>query len=489
MTIPPWLRPHVISFLADRKEVKHKQLAARTGRKDHQVDYLLHTKGKLDDAEFEELLAAIPARPAHAAIATVLLLGLEGLDQEGELTPGERDQLELGALDAWQACREASYEVVHRSRAEPPRDEYPKPEDVEPARWLAQEQVEILKEDEPDERLAVVLANPEYQHWAMVEAAAHEAERAASRKLEEAQAWAELAVAVAGEVKGPPGWLLRVRGYAAWAEPNLLRVRGELDEADVGLVEAERLWEAGTDPDRILDPARLLDIKGSLRRAQRRFREALDALDGAFAVSRFPGRVLVKKAFTQEVMGAYEGAIATLRRAEPLVERQGDAQLSYQRRFNLAVVYTHVGAFAAASELAEQVLAAVVALGDEIFLNRLAWLRGRIAAGLGRREEALELLQLAAQDFAARGMFYDVALALLEIAALLLDEGRAAEVKVLAQGLAKVFKSKKVHPEALASLRIFQEAVEQETATAELARRVLRFLFRARHDQGLRFES
>jgi hypothetical protein len=33
------------------------------------------------------------------------------------------------------------------------------------------------------------------------------------------------------------------------------------------------------------------------------------------------------------------------------------------------------------------------------------------------------------------------------------------------------------------------EAAEREEATAELARRVLRFLFRARDDQSLRFES
>jgi hypothetical protein len=86
-------------------------------------------------------------------------------------------------------------------------------------------------------------------------------------------------------------------------------------------------------------------------------------------------------------------------------------------------------------------------------------------------------------------MSFDVALALLEEAVLLLEERRAAEVKVLARELEKVFESKGVHREALAALRLFQEAAEREEATAELARRVLHYLFRARHDQGLRFES
>jgi hypothetical protein len=62
-------------------------------------------------------------------------------------------------------------------------------------------------------------------------------------------------------------------------------------------------------------------------------------------------------------------------------------------------------------------------------------------------------------------------------------------VKELARGLAEVFEANGVHREALAALRLFQEAAERETATAELARRVLRFLYHARHDQGLRFTS
>ena len=43
--------------------------------------------------------------------------------------------------------------------------------------------------------------------------------------------------------------------------------------------------------------------------------------------------------------------------------------------------------------------------------------------------------------------------------------------------------------EALAALRLFHEAAGRETATADFARRVLRFLFRARHDAGLLFTA
>jgi len=60
---------------------------------------------------------------------------------------------------------------------------------------------------------------------------------------------------------------------------------------------------------------------------------------------------------------------------------------------------------------------------------------------------------------------------------------------VLARELGKVFESKGVHRKALAPLRLFQKAAEREEAKAELARSVLRYLFRARCYQGLISES
>jgi hypothetical protein len=57
----------------------------------------------------------------------------------------------------------------------------------------------------------------------------------------------------------------------------------------------------------------------------------------------------------------------------------------------------------------------------------------------------------------------------------------------LALELQQAFEANGVHREALAAVRLFHQAVALETATADLAQRVLRFLFRARHDEGLRF--
>src|SRR6185295_4574146 len=213
---------------------------------------------------------------------------------------------------------------------------------------------------------------------------------------------------------------------------------------------------------------------------QRRFDEALALLDEVAAVGRCPERALINKGFTLEVMGEYERAVQTLLRADP--EHLGDARLIYMQRFNLAVCFTHLGRYGEAGELLQGVSDLVGQRGDEIEAARVTWLRGRIAAGLGRRTEALFLLNEARREFERRKMSYDVALALLEEAVLLLEEGRAAEVKALAEELTQVFADKGVHREALAALRLFAEAAKRQDATAELARRVLMFLFRARHD-------
>jgi tetratricopeptide (TPR) repeat protein len=488
MTIHRWLRPLTLWLLARKRDLTQKQIAARTGLPEHSVWYRLARKD-LDDQEFEALLPAFEARRAHAAVAAVLLEALDGLDHEDGLMPEERDELEMAALGLWQKIREILYELVHLSRACPPLDEYPKPEDVEPIRWLAGAQLAILKQLTHEERLAVVGSVRKYQHWGLMEVVAHESTHACSRNLDEATGWAQLAVEVAERVRGPEGWRTAVRGYAAGFGPNVLRVRGEHDEASTGLEQATRLWQAGSDPDQVLDPGRLFDLEASLRRAQRRFPEAVASLDRALEVTHCRARVLVNKAFTQEVMGDYEGAAETHREAEPLVLQEGDPRLLYMQRFNRAVLSTHLGRNAEADALLQEVRGLVIERADEIELYRVTWLQGRIYAGLGRHEKARTLLELARWQFASKQMWFDVALALLELAALLLNQGRLAEVKALTPKLVEVFKSKKVHPEALAALRLFREAVEEDAANEELARRVLRFLFRARHDQGLRFDS
>lgn len=82
--------------------------------------------------------------------------------------------------------------------------------------------------------------------------------------------------------------------------------------------------------------------------------------------------------------------------------------------------------------------------------------------------------------FLARGIPFDAALASLELAVVLLEQGRTAEVKETTLLLAPLFGALEVDREALASLQLFCEASERENATLAEARRLCDLLRRVR---------
>lgn len=482
-------RSLLVSMLALWRGLSQKQVGAKAGLVETSISYHLRKGGLAAEALFERLLAGLQARPAEVAVVTGCLEALEALENEKTHTLAERDEMERCILDITRLSRRILSEAILKSREPPAPDAYPRPWDVEPARWQAGEAWAELAKLPEDQQLAVVRVAREFQTWALAERVCEESVFQASRSIERTASLARLAQEIAEQVQGPESWRNSVRGFAAGHVANSLRVPGELEEADVVLEKALRLWNAGSDPDGVLDPGRLLDLEASLRRDQRRFEEALVLLEKALRVGRCRERYLINKGFTLEVMGHYERAVAALLEVQPEVECSGDDRLSDILHHNLALCLTHLGRYGEAVELGRKVRTRSGERGDEIGILRGIWLEGRIAAGLGHSQEALELLAKARRAFAFRGMGYDVALALLEEAVLLLDQGRRAEVKVLAGELAKVFEAKGVHREALGALRLFKEAAEQEAATAELARRVLGYLFRARYDRGFRFTA
>jgi tetratricopeptide (TPR) repeat protein len=483
-------RQLVVLILALWYDLSRSEIGERIGKTESQVSQLLKRlrKKEIDDDTYELLLSAVARRRAAVPLARAFVEALDAVDRESRLTEEEQAAIEESVLHGSRLMRRFLTAAALRSRTFRPPEGYPREIDLPVCRHRAGRQIERLKKVHRRSRLAVVRLGREYQHWALVERCCEESVREASSSLKLAAAWARLAMVVARFVTGPEGWLSRVRAYALAHWANVLRVQGRLQEAEARLEEAKALWAAGSDPGGVLDPGRLLDLEGSLRRDQRRYEEAFLLFDQAFTISRFPARILINKGFTYAVTGDHDQAIATFCAARPGVDRKGDPRLKNMLRLNLSNSLCHVSRYGEAAELIEEVRRSPEGLG-KIDLARIPWLEGRILAGLGNPGEARRLLAEARQKFAAESMDYDVALALLEEAGLLLTEGRTLEVKTLTLELAKVFKAKGVHPEALNALQIFEAAVRREEVTADLARRVLHFLFQARHDQGLRFES
>ncbi|HEX6862223.1 MAG TPA: hypothetical protein VF414_05360, partial [Thermoanaerobaculia bacterium] len=192
---------------------------------------------------------------------------------------------------------------------------------------------------------------------------------------------------------------------------------------------------------------------------------------------------------TQEQMGDHEAAIATLQAAAPLVDGEREPRRLFALRFNLTVNLEHLDRHAEAETLLPEVRELAVRMGNALDLVRVVWLEGRVAAGLGRRDEAVLAFEQAQRDFTAREIAYDAALVSLDLAVLHLEEGRTREVRSLARQMMWIFTSQKIHREALAALRLFCEAAEREQATAALARQVADYLEKARYDPELRFEA
>jgi transcriptional regulator with XRE-family HTH domain len=329
--------------------------------------------------------------------------------------------------------------------------------------------------------------------WALCEKLCAESARAAAADAGRALELADLALGVASQIPGPEGWRSRLQGYAWAFIGNARRVASDLPGAEKAFARAWNLWKAASPGEEgPLAEWRLLDLEASLRRAQRRLPEALDLLARALETSpggEIEGRILLNKASTLEQMGEHERAIEALTQASPYVDGRREPRLLFALRFILAVNLLYLGRHAEAGALLSEVRALALQLGNELDLIRALWLEGRVAAGLGRKEEAISTLERVRLDFGARGLAYDMALATLELAGLYLEENRTGKVKELVRQMASIFRSQGVHREALAALKLFSEAAEREAATAELARRVVEYLCRARHDPGMKFQG
>jgi tetratricopeptide (TPR) repeat protein len=243
----------------------------------------------------------------------------------------------------------------------------------------------------------------------------------------------------------------------------------------------------------------VLDLKASLRIAQRRFPEAFALLDRIYAIhergdrpehkdAHLAGRALVIKALALAEMNEPEKSIELLERAEGLVEMERDPRLVLCLRHNLLWDLTTAERHEDAASRLPGVVALCRELGNPLDLIRLRWAEGKIAAGLGRTEEAMQILRELRQDFIDRDMAYDAALVTLELTELYARNGCAAEVKELSLQMAGIFHSQDVPREALAALLFFQKAAQRERVTAELAREIATFLQQLRANPALRFE-
>jgi tetratricopeptide (TPR) repeat protein len=241
--------------------------------------------------------------------------------------------------------------------------------------------------------------------------------------------------------------------------------------------------------------ARVDYLEGSLRMDQRLFSYAEELLARAAMLYRVSGdsvesaRVLVTLGGLYFFRGDQGRAIEATTAALQGVQADREPRLYLCARYNLARYMTEDGQYDEAADL--------LSVDEDLYREfpeawtqlRLTWLRGKIAAGRGESGAAEKLLLAARDGFLAAGHGYDAAMVAIEDLTLLyLREGRTADVKRLAEEILPIFQSQDVHREAVAALRLFQEAARQEQLTVQVVREYVRYLKDARTDPSLPFQ-
>lgn len=287
-----------------------------------------------------------------------------------------------------------------------------------------------------------------------------------------------------------PNWVTDLRARCFAYLGNARRVLGELRSAEDAFVKAEGCLARSTSGN-VEVRAEILDLKSSLRRAQRRLDEALDLIDRALALYREAGqehgiaKSLLQRAKILEESGDLNGAIDLLRRTAEEVDPAREPQLSAYGRFNLLTALLLAEHYEEAERLLPATEGLLRGMGQPLDLIRLRWVEGNIHLGRGRRGPAEAAFWEVQREFLERQMGYDAALVSLDLARLYAQEGCTEDLKRLASELMPVFQSRDVHREAILALLMFQRACEEERLTVELVRELSAYLRRERRGNGL----
>jgi tetratricopeptide (TPR) repeat protein len=272
---------------------------------------------------------------------------------------------------------------------------------------------------------------------------------------------------------------------------NAWRLSGDLRRAEEAFQQGARFAERTSDP---LEEARFSRLLSSLRKAQRRFDEALLLLEEARSIYRRIGdhlrlaQTLVKLGLLHSDRGYPEEAVAPLHEALEILGVYHDPRTLLSARHNLAYCLAELGRFTEARRLHQQCESDYRRFSDAAIQLKARWLSGLIAMGTGNPDAAEVKLRQVQDSYIRRHQDYDAAVVSMDLALLLSQQGRNQELKELTETVMPIFVSRQIHREALAALHFFKLAVERERVTQSLVRHVLVYLRRSRFEQHLKFE-
>jgi tetratricopeptide (TPR) repeat protein len=343
-----------------------------------------------------------------------------------------------------------------------------------------------IESADPAQRRILVTGEARFQSWGFFELVLERAFRSVHDEPRRAEELLRLALDLADRLdpaEHGPGAVEAAKARAWIHLGNTLRVRDEFRLAEAAFDTAELyLSRSWLDP---LDEALLLEFKTPLRRAQRRFDEALELIEGAIAIYReirephLLGRAVMIKGVTLQYKGEIEEAAECFRTSLSLLEEPRPLALCH---LNLAGCLQDAGHSAEAAALLPQARRLLEPVGTRTDLLRLRWTEAKVAASLGRTAEAEAAFLEARRAFLDGSYVFDAALISLDLAALYLRQGRVKETKSVAAEILPVFRSREVHRDALAAMIVFQRAADLEHLSLGLVEDIAARLRRAQNE-------
>jgi tetratricopeptide (TPR) repeat protein len=296
--------------------------------------------------------------------------------------------------------------------------------------------------------------------------------------------YADLAYQVAIR-SGHQDFAAAVRATARKA--NAHRIAGERDSAGHLLAFARQL-AASEDVISTLVAAELDRFEGTLRLDEHRFAQAEPLFRRARKLYEQLGdtrRVAHMDLNLSDLYyrrGEISRAVQAGRALQESLSPEIDPVLFLCAENNLALFLCDAGEHEEALLILEGDDGFCVRHGDKYTKCRRLWVAGRASAALGDNAGAEEMLRVVRDVLLSEETGYDAALVSLDLALLYAQTGRRRELRETAEALAPIFRSYRLHDEAAAALRLFLEAVREETATAAFVEEVDVYLRAAKYD-------
>jgi tetratricopeptide (TPR) repeat protein len=278
----------------------------------------------------------------------------------------------------------------------------------------------------------------------------------------------------------------------AWGElANALRALDDLNEAERTFGIAFEFLVHGTGDLRVT--ARLHDLQGSYFGTRRQFVLAFAALDIAYTAylelndPHLAGRALLTKAIYLHYSGRPELSIEINERGLELLDVNREPNLRFFAIHNQLQFLVACGRFREARRELFQRRAELGNITGTLNALKLRALQGLISAGLHEWSSAEAAFTQVKVGFEEAGMGLHGAVASLDLALILMQQGRYEETAAMVADAVDLFVALGIQREALGAVLVLREAFERRVATLGLLEDVVEFLRHCQIDPNARF--